>query len=306
MYFIQILLQTSSNYWNDVIQNAIGGSVGSIIAIAVSFLIYWLTIRETNASAIKTKKDRESNQLKAFAVMLQDAIKMTKSQSAAISEFIEKIKKHPNEFPVPIIYPLGNLKRIIDTITIERTGITYMKYFSGKGSAKEFTSILEIIDYLYAEFQGMVGLTQRASLNHYDRKLAVSRAFDDSNKLVIDYIERMSEADVFSQKIRQIKINFDTNRGSVDNIDSVNTLFFLPLNNFIKRLLSNGTKTNYILDLFYITSRGIEYFEYIASGYKKFENEMIGIESEVKENLRKLESVSLKILNSIYGTKGSP
>lgn len=300
MHTIQILLQTSSKYWNDVIQNAIGCSIGSIVAIAFSFLIYWLTVRQANASTIKANKDRENNRLKAFGVMLQDAIKMTKNQSTAISEFIEKIKKLPNEFPMPVIYPLGNLKRIIDTITIESTGITYMKYFPCKDSAKEFTGILEIIDYLYAEFQGIVGLTQRASLNHYDRKLEVSRTFDDSNKLVIDYIERMNEADVIRQRIRQIKINFDTNRGSIDNIDSVNTLFFLPLNNFIKEILSKGIKTNYILDLFYVTSRGIEYFENIASGYKKFENELIGIESEVKRNLFKLESVASKILNSSY------
>jgi hypothetical protein len=302
MYFIQILFQTSSQYWNNVVQNAIGCAIGSIVAIGFSYLIYRWTIKQNNATIIEANKLRESNQLKALAVMLQDAIKMVKNQSKAIKKFIDELKKQPNEFPKITINPLGNLKRIIDTITIEGTGLTYMKHFSSKNSAKEFTSILELIDYLYAEFQGLEGLIQRASLNHHDRKIAVSKVFDYTNKLVLDYISRMPEIDIICQGIKQIKINFDNNRGSFDNIGSVNALFFVPLNNFIREMLNKGVKTDYSLELVYATSRGIEYFENIGSGYTKFENEMIGIETEVNINLPKLEAAASKILMSSFAS----
>ena len=300
MYFIPFLLQTYSQYWNDVIQNAIGGTIGSFLAIAFSFLIYWLTIRQSNASSERAKKENEYNQLKAFAVMIKDSIKVTKKQSEAIKNFIEEVKKQPNEFPLLSMYSLGSLKRVINTITIERTGATYMKYFSGKDSPKEFTSVLEIIDYLNMEFEGLVGLIQRAALNHYDRTLEVSRTFDKGNKLVLDYIHKMNEADFIGQEIRHIKRHFDENRGSFDNINSVNSLFFLPLNNSLKKILNNGVRTDYMLELFYVTSRGIEYFQNIALGYKKFEREISKIELQVNNNLGKLESTASKILNSKF------
>ena len=123
-------------YWNDVIQNAIGGTIGSLLAIVISFFIYWLTIRQTNASTVKANKESEDNQLRAFAVMLKDTLKVAKKQLEAINKFVEEIKKQPNEFPVPSMYSMGSLKRVINTITIERTGATYMKYFPSKDSAK--------------------------------------------------------------------------------------------------------------------------------------------------------------------------
>jgi hypothetical protein len=300
MYFIQVLLQTSSQYWNDVIQNALGGTIGSILAIAISFLIYWLTIRQSNAATAKANEESESNQLRAFTIMLKDSIKVTEKQSEAVSKFVEEIKKQPNEFPLLSMYSMGSLKRVINTITIEGTGATYMKYFPSKDSAKEFTGILGIVDYLFAETEGLTGLIQRASINHYDRKLEVSRTFDRYNKFVLDYIYRMDEADIIGQKIRQIKKDFDANRGPVDNIDSIKLLFFLPLNTYLGEMLNKGIKTDYMLELFYGTSRGIEYFENITSGYKRFEGEISGIESEVNKNLEKLKSTASKILNSKY------
>ena len=114
------------------------------------------------------------------------------------------------------------------------------------------------------EFEGLLGLIQRASLNHYERKLKVSKAFDSGNKLVLDYIHRMNDGDIICQKIKQIKKDFDANRGPVDNIDTINSLFFLPLNTFLAEMLNNRIKTDYMLELFYVTSRGIEYFENIA------------------------------------------
>jgi hypothetical protein len=295
-----ILLQTSSAYWNNVIQNSIAGTIGSLIAIVVSILIYKWTTKDGEAAKKEAIALKESNQLKAFGLMIQNGIKMATDQSKAISAFIEELKKQPNEFPKILIHPLGNLKRIIDTITIEETGLSYMKHFSGINAAKEFTSILNYVDYLYAEFYQLEGLVQRATLNDYDRKMEVSKMFDYANKLVLDYIIHIQPTDSLGQRIKQIKNDFDQNRGRPDNLNSVKNLFFIPLNEFLQDILNRGIKTPFYLELFYASSKGREYFEYIESGYLKFENEMKGIETEVNTNLPKLKLASVRILNSKY------
>ena len=45
---IKVLGFSDAVYWNNVIQNAIGCAIGSIVAIGISILIYWLTIQATN------------------------------------------------------------------------------------------------------------------------------------------------------------------------------------------------------------------------------------------------------------------
>lgn len=298
MDLIQILLQTSSEYWNNVIQNAIGGTIGSFIAIYVSIKIYWQTEKKSQVAATEATKFKEENQLKAFALMLRDATKMVKQQSEAVNKFIDELKKQPDEFPKINVYPLGNLKRIINNITIEGTGLTYMKYFPSENSAKEFTGMLELVDYFYYEFNGLGSLVQRATLNHLDRRIEVSKTLERINKYLIDYGGQTQSFGNAGQRIMEIRANFDTNRGSLDNTKSVNDLFFKPLNQLMIEFIRNGNKTSFTTDLAYDSSRGMEFFGYIGAGYLQFEKEMEGIKNEVNKNVEKLETVTTKILKS--------
>jgi hypothetical protein len=98
---------------------------------------------------------------------------VTERELENISAFITELRLHPNTFPLLSIHTLGNLKRIIDTITIEKTGLTYMKHFQSNTSAIEFTSILNTVDYLYFELSGLPTLVERASLNHSERQMNI-------------------------------------------------------------------------------------------------------------------------------------
>jgi hypothetical protein len=101
----------NSAYWNSVIQNAIGCAIGSIIAIGISILIYWLTIRATNRAAREATKLREANQLRAFALMLELAMEMVSKQVESIKRFVSDVESHPSTFPIPAMNPLGRLKQ---------------------------------------------------------------------------------------------------------------------------------------------------------------------------------------------------
>lgn len=306
MDLIRFLLDVPSvcqwDYWNGVFQNAIGCSLGSGAAIYVAWLIYRKQSKDNEDSALNAIKIKEENQLKSFALMLQNALKMAQKQADYIEQYIGEIKKQPTPFPKITLTPLGNLKIILDSITVEKTGLAYMKYFSSDNSAKEFTTIMDAVDYLNTEFKELQGLIGRATMNDFDRRKEFSKAFDICNKLVLDFIIRDADMskDTFTIKIKEIKFNFDKNRGSVDNIQSINDLFFIPLSNFLLERLNRGQRDDFSIELNYWVSRGIEYYENILHGYNQFESEMVGIQKEVGKNIAKLESASSKILQSKY------
>jgi hypothetical protein len=283
-------------YWYSVIQNAIGCAIGSIVAIVFSFYIYWRSNWNNNRLAKNEKLADELNRLRSFKLMLQRAIKNSDELIKHIGEFIPKLKAHPNEFPLLIITPLGNFKRITETITVEKTGAAYTKHFPGVDSIKEFTSILESIDFLYDAFLECRDVVQRASLNHFDRVMKVSDKFDIADKLLIDVTSDPRNHNVILKDLLEAKANFIKERGELSNIDSVYNLYLLPMRIIMAALIKGGIMNDFIREYTHNITKCIEYYLYIGSGYDKFVLEMEGIEKSLKENLANLEGKAKKIL----------
>jgi len=294
--FMTLYFLLMNKYWQDVIQNAIGCAIGSAVAIAISFIIYWLTIRYTENAARKAVAEKENDQLEAFATMVGEAKRMITAQIKSIDEFIEALKLQPVKFPLIVINPIGSLKRVIDSITFEGAGLAYKKKYKGQNSLIEFTKILNLIDYFFYVFIDLQEMVKRASLNHDDRKFKVGRVFDDTNRPVIKYLTLIPEIDPLKRSLVEIKVKFEKERGSLDQIEPINTLFFEPIVDLTKRYLVAGTAGEFIVDLHLNASKGAEYYTQLGIGYKQFEDEVWGIAKTAKENLLMLEGFSEKIL----------
>ena len=285
-----------SGYWASVFQNAIGCAIGSAIAILVSFFIYWLTNRHNKQTAKREKLADEINQLKAFKLMLQRSIKNTDQLIDHVDVFIPKLKNHPTDFPLLEITSLGNFRRIIESISIEKTGTSYIKHLPSDNAVKEFTSILESIDFMHDAFIGMQEVVQRASLNHFDRVKKVSNRFDIIDKMAIDVISDPRSQSQIIQRIGAIKTNFINERGDLSNVESVNNFYFLPMQSLMREVVSAQMFHPFVVDFSYNLSKGIEFYIQIGTGYDKFVSEMEGMEKTLKENIEKLKGLSEKIL----------
>jgi hypothetical protein len=289
----------ASGYWNDVIQNGIGCAIGSLVAIAISFVIYWLTIRYTDNAARKAVADKENNQLEAFSLMVGEAKRMIVAQIKGIDEFNKALKLQPVKFPLIIINPIGSLKRVIDSITFEGAGLAYKKKYKGHGSLIEFTKILNLIDYFFYVFIDLQKMVKRASLNHDKRKFKIAKVFDDTNRLVIKYLTLIPEIDPLKQSLGEIKVKFERERGSLDRIEPINTLFFEPIVDLTKKYLVAGAAGEFLIDLHLNAAKGAEYYTQIGIGYKQFENEVLGIAKTANENLLMLDALFEKIRGPI-------
>jgi hypothetical protein len=283
-----------SKYWSDVIQNAIGCAIGGGLAIIVSILIYWLTIRETEKSSRKAIEQVEQSQLKAFALMIKDAINFTEKQFSNTNEFITQLKSHPNTFPLLQMHPLGTLKRIIDTITVEKTGITYMKCYPGKNSAKEFIAILDTVDFLHAEYLALKEHLANASKNHTEWQYKISHFFDISDKLLWDHFASATKEDTIANQIWPIKQKFLKHRTDGSDIHYVNEYYFIPLTEFTGKLMNNPSP--FVSDLHYNLQKGGEHYQYFNNAYDLFVEEMTEIQRDIAVALTKLKIEAENIL----------
>ena len=302
MNFLQIKVPCFSDgvYWNNVLQNAIGCAIGSFVAIGISILIYWLTIRATNKTTRQAISTSETNQLSAFALMLELAVEMATNQIKNLNEFLASVRAHPSTFPIPAVHPLARLKRITDTISIESTGLVYIKYFPKQNAAKVFTKILDHIDYLYAEINGLQEMIKFASLNHQDRLQRLSAIFDQTDKYIIDNIIIPNRTEDIAKRICQQKAVFVKSRKSPDDIEPLDNYYFSPITHLLAEYLRGGGEDTMYAQLIYLTSKGLEYYGYIHAGYSKFEKELEGIVAETNKNLTSLREMSNPLLTSRF------
>lgn len=171
-----------------------------------------------------------------------------------------------------------------------------MKHFAGEKSAGEFISILEVIDYLYAEFSALQETIKMASLNHNNRLSEVSDKFDTLDKIIIDNIANILEP--LGSQLREIKSNFVRNRGDASNVHTVNNLYFVPISNLMKKLIDNGIINDFITKMTYASSKGTEFYSYVGSGYDRFAVEALEIENKINANIEKLKVLSERIVQS--------
>lgn len=287
-------------YWNSVFQNAIGCAFGSLAAIIISIVIYKETVRESNEAVKNERLTSETNQLKAFKLMLQEVIRISNKMVEFIEEFIPALKTQPSKFPKVQVTSLGSLKRIIDTITVEKTGMTYMKYFVSEDSTKEFLDILKVVDYLYSEFGEFQEVVKRASLNHTARLVRVADILDLADKILLDNIGSANDVPAITQRINSIKENFSRNRGDLSDMSSVNNLYFVPMRDLMMNVLGNDMVNDFTKNFTHTVTKGIEYYNQVRSGYDQFISEVGGILSTVNENLPTLKTNAGKIINSSF------
>ncbi len=172
-----------------------------------------------------------------------------------------------------------------------------MKYFLGQNSAGEFISILESVDYLYAEFNQLYEMIKMASLNHQDRLNKVSDKFDIADELILENLEYLEEINL-NNDIQKIKTNFAKKRGDLSDIHAVNSLYFVPMQQFMRKVLESGHMDKFVKNYTYAISKGVEFYSYLGNGYERFYDEMVEIENKINTNIAELKVRADNILRS--------
>jgi hypothetical protein len=288
---------TSSEYWNGVFQNAIGCSIGSGIAIAISFYIYWLTIRENNKTLRIEKKIKEENQLKAFSLLLSKAIDDVNDQLKGLKTFNEEIKGKPHDFPRFVCKPNITLKRIIDQITIEKTGLTYVTFFNKSTSSNEFLAILNIVDCLFEEISNLSKSIDIARNQISDMRMGISDSHNNIIDKIMEYPANKDYLKVIAEDLSKIVLDFKATEDNFIDIHKVNDGFFTPLDICLKDAIKANQNEPSLLNLFTHNNHAIWSYKALISQYDYFEkafSEMYEVIDVYLEGLKKFSSTILK------------
>jgi hypothetical protein len=310
MKLVQTLLDIppffSAEYGKEVLQNAIACTLGSIIPIVASVIIYVSSVGKNEKARLSAKAEEDTNNLKAFAILLLKGIKVSKQQAENIKQFNESLSRPFIEYPLLAYIPSNDLKRVIDSITIEKTGLAYMNSFSSVPNvAKEFTEILSCIDYLYLAFEQLPEMMKMAILNDLERKKEMRQIFHSSYKLLETFMLKVTTGDSIYphiQDIGQTLINFQKNHKSNYDTKFYYDSFFLPMYQNCINLIQNDIRDNFIISFTQQTNEGKQMYEHILEENKRMLEDMNKIYSSICEGIDTLLLNSKTLLSSEYAS----
>jgi len=173
-------------YWEAVLQNAIGCTIGSLAAIVATFLVYYLG---TDSARKEKEQERARNEREAyelFVLLVRNVCQASVTLIKNITKFSQELQKSPANFPELKYVPLNDFKRLSELQDLQKFLFSYTNRFQqGKSAVKDFVSIMAKTDYLQAQFNAIPQQVEKGAAFHQKRQQDLKKLIeqvDDSMK----------------------------------------------------------------------------------------------------------------------------
>jgi len=256
--FNWILLQAGSPmcYWDVVLQNAIGCTLGSFVAIYVSWHIFKRSFEKTVEAKREEEQQKKKDRLAYYKYILNEAYKTSISFNVNIKSFVDKINNNPVEVPPFVFLPLNSLKRAFETGMTDEVLFAFTEKHNDKeGVVDKFSRIYTITETLYTRFSHLKTQIDKAREFDHRRKIEVRAAINNSKNLLQKVITNGSSIPTpflgaligRLQKYHQMKAN---------NIDfhQFPGQFLDPLNATVRTILNNKFISDELIELENVTA----------------------------------------------------
>ena len=287
----------SSEYWKGILQNGLGCTLGSFIGVGVTLLIYYKSITRDAKEKQKIKIEDQTKKLFIFSSLVKNVIPLVKQQRGHLKDFIEKIRENSIDLPLMTFVPLNDLKRIIDNISFEETGLAYIdKFGNDPETAKEFSNILGSVDYLHLEFDLIPGQMIRAQNFDYERKTKVQNIFAKSFEILGSYMlqQDLNNPNEIVTEIQNVSFKFQEKHTDNYDIKFYNDNFFIPMNDLMVKFLSAGYRLPQFISVAQLTRDGKQFFGNIQSANLLLAESIENILTTVDEGIADLLKYSSK------------
>lgn len=123
--------------------------LASFIGLGIPLLLFYLGLKEDKKREIKRKNDRQNDNLKYFAILVENVIIVCNKQAGNCMRIAEESASHPTEFPIIEKVVGTDIKRIVNLVNHENIFHAYVSKFGNKTEKiKEFRTIFSYLDYL--------------------------------------------------------------------------------------------------------------------------------------------------------------
>lgn len=284
----------SLEYWNGVIQNAIGCTLGSLAAIVAAYLIYLYT----NKNARRDKAQEAKDLLIYFKGTVETVIRIAKQQTQNIQTYCEGIKKNDIDLPLLRFIPMYNLKKIAEGDSMDRILIAYIQAFPGKDDAKDFSSLLAEVEYLHGQFLQLPEEMRLTLSYDHERKTEYQKIYKNAHTLLGEYmlkLDPMHPTKVGIEMQAAMQTFFDNHTDNYD-ISYYHEYFFLPMNKILVDALGTPEISPAIIQLSQITLDGKQQFLYIKAQNQVSRSNMEEIMPNLASAIENLEKHAAKLL----------
>jgi len=259
-------------YWKSVLQNGFGCTIGSFLAIFVSYLIY---MRQTKAGR-EEKRLQELQQnkdtLTYFRHSVNEIIRIVQRQIEELSKNISQLRDNSITVEPLTAVPLFELKRLADGNSVDRLLVTYIRQFPGEESVKAFSGIMDATEYLYSQMMLLPEESKRAILYDYDRKQEYQQLFKEAYSLLGQYLTSVDLAHPTAPATQLIPIleAFGAQPHNNDDLAYYHQYFFVPVNDALVALLAAGERNPILIQVAELTRDGKQVFAGIHGHNREF------------------------------------
>ena len=261
----------SAEYWKAVLQNGIGCTLGSMLAIYVSLIIYQFSNRKEKNEQQARQKQETRDILLYFKEVVRNILKISEKQVSNMEIFVKTVKINEIDLPLLSFLPIYNLKRIAEGESLDRILIAYIREFPGEGSIKEFGNLISGIEYVYNQFVMLPDEMRRGKDYDYERKLNYQKYFRECYSMLGHYMVEphpsLQEQGIFDIQTMLDKLRENHNDNA--EIEVYHNFFFVPLNKIMVNLIDLNPN-QMVMRLASISRDAIQLFEAIKKHNSEF------------------------------------
>src|SRR5258708_6416700 len=274
----------SFEYWKSVIQNGIGCTIGSFLAIWISYKIYRRTTRKADLDRVTQTQQENIDILLNFKRTIQAILSISKNQTENIKKFVSEIHKNDLEIPLFSFIPIYNLKRVAEN-NLDTLLIVYRRQFPGEESLKIFNNIISNIEDIYSQFLLLPEQLAKVQMYDHERKTKFQEIFAESFAILGQYMLTQDPANpsAAAKEIEPTMIEFQQKHSDNYDIDFYYKYFLVPMNDTMVALLSGLDKNQKFVELAQSTRNGKQMYHYIKSQNRKAADDLAEVVPHIED-----------------------
>jgi hypothetical protein len=287
-------------YWQNVFQNAIGCTLGSLVAVWIAVAIYRRQTRDAAMARASVEQQEQNDLLRYFSISLDEIVRMLTDQSENIKNYIDKLQKDPLGDNLMTFVPLSSIKRLTDgNVPMDKLLISYVDNFSHtKDALKTFSEIFAVLDYAYLELSYLPVTIERVLTQDQSRKLKFSEYYKIAWDEVGSFITTLDETDPANIRLRELLASFREGKAANDDIQYHHDRFISPINDIALEQLASGRREFVKLT---ITTRDAKqlFVDMFRHQDNFIKNDLLPIQTKILQESQKLKAL-LEELRKIY------
>jgi len=303
-FFSEEFLETGTfnhnTYLYNVIQNVLGCTVGSFLAIFFAYHIYRLGQKQDVKKQNEDIRRREDAELGSFARLLAKSIQLVEVTVIFLRIYAEqRLAACPNEFPSISVAPTGILRNLLNTVTWKETSLIFVKRLPGKRSFDDFLDILQVIEFLDLQISDAKSAFHKKN----DEYIALTRQFNKDFRLTRDLLMRYNEErktskrQDFDEKLRGLGSSLFTPGYDLQGFKLIYNSCFKEIATIIDNSPAFIQELETAKNLYISATEGRQTYESMMGLYSQYSASVLSVVDRLNEQIKNLKRVGKNLLN---------